>query len=257
MAFGPSITGSNASACAGWPDSGISSLRIASFETKALTTGIALPAPPHLPGLPAPEHPGAERPGIAFFDFDGTLVRGDSLLPFLSLIVGARRARLSLMRAVHGAIQLHAMKRQLGSDIRTSTKAILLRLTLADVPVAEARAAAERLSGWVRWNRPILDALKAHQDAGRRVVVATGALDLYMPALLKDLGVDDLLATGLEEVDGVLTGHMKGGNCVRAMKAQRVSAYLHHHGPFGETWGYGNRPSDVPMLDLLHNKVIV
>ena len=45
--------------------------------------------------------------------------------------------------------------------------------------------------------------------------------------------------------------------CVRAMKAQRVSAYLHHHGPFGETWGYGNRPSDVPMLALLNNKVIV
>ena len=77
------------------------------------------------------------HPGIAFFDFDGTLVRGDSLLPFLSLIVGARRARLSLMRAVHGAIQLHAMKRQLGSDIRTSTKAILLRLTLLPTfPVA-------------------------------------------------------------------------------------------------------------------------
>ena len=87
-----------------------------------------------------PGHPEAGHPGIAFFDFDGTLVRGDSLLPFLSLIVGARRARLSLMRAVHGAIQLHAMKRQLGNDIRTSTKAILLRLTLTDVPVAEARA---------------------------------------------------------------------------------------------------------------------
>jgi len=231
--------------------------RIALPETAILTTGIALPAPPHLEGLPSPGPRSSGHPGVAFFDFDGTLVRGDSLLPFLSLIVGKKRARLSLMRAVHGAIQLHAMKRQLGSDIRTSTKAILLRLTLTDVPVAEARAAAERLSGWVRWNRPILDALKAHQDAGRRVVVATGALDLYMPELLKDLGIDDLLATGLEEVDGVLTGHMKGGNCVRAMKAQRVSAYLHHHGPFGETWGYGNRPSDVPMLDLLHNKVIV
>ena len=117
------------------------------FETNTLTTGIALPAPPHLVGLPAPDVPSPGNPGIAFFDFDGTLVRGDSLLPFLSLIVGARRARLSLMRAVHGAIQLHAMKRQLGNDIRTSTKAILLRQTLTDVPVAEAHAAACS-AGW-------------------------------------------------------------------------------------------------------------
>ena len=124
---------------------------IARFETNTLTTGIALPAPPHLTGLPAPDvpspgHPGASHPGIAFFDFDGTLVRGDSLLPFLSLIVGARRARLSLMRAVHGAIQLHAMKRQLGNDIRTSTKAILLRLTLS--PTFRSRKRARRPSGF-------------------------------------------------------------------------------------------------------------
>ncbi|UEM03179.1 HAD-IB family hydrolase [Skermanella rosea] len=225
-----------------------------------MSTGKILP-PPHPSPSPEPSGSGngarGDRQGIAFFDFDGTLVRGDSLLPFLSQIVGSRRARLSLARAVHGAIQLHATRRQLGDDIRTSTKAILLRQTLAGVPVAEAEAAAERLAGWTRWNRPILDALKAHQDAGRRIVVATGALALYMPVLLRGLGVDDLLATGLEEEDGILTGHMKGGNCVRAMKAQRVSAYLHHHGPFGETWGYGNRPSDVPMLALLNNKVIV
>ncbi|WP_158047516.1 HAD-IB family hydrolase [Skermanella pratensis] len=225
-----------------------------------MSTGKTLPSPHPSPALePTGSGNGVlgDRQGIAFFDFDGTLVRGDSLLPFLSQIVGSRRARLSLARAVHGAIQLHATRRQLGDDIRTSTKAILLRQTLAGVPVAEAAAAAERLAGWTRWNRPVLDALKAHQDAGRRIVVATGALDLYMPVLLRGLGIDDLLATGLEEIDGVLTGHMKGGNCVRAMKAQRVSAYLHHHGPFGETWGYGNRPSDVPMLALLRNKVIV
>ncbi len=200
---------------------------------------------------------GAGRPGIAFFDFDGTLVHGDSLLPFLSLIVGKRRARLSLMRAVHAAIQLHARRRQLGDDIRTSVKAILLRMTLTDVPVTEAAAAAEKLAGWVRWNGMILDALKTHQDAGRQVVVATGALDLYMPVLLREIGIDALLATRLESVNGVLTGHMEGGNCVRALKARRVAAYLDQFGPFAETWGYGNRPSDIPMLELLQNRIIV
>jgi phosphatidylglycerophosphatase C len=195
--------------------------------------------------------------GIAFYDFDGTLVRGDSLLPFLSEVVGWRRARMSLLRATQMAVQMHAGRRQLGADIRTSVKAILLRLTLTGVPLAEAQAAAERMSGWPRWNRRILDTLQRHREAGRRIVVATGALDLYMPVLLRGLDVDHLLATRLEVEDGVLTGHMAGGNCVRAVKAQRVSSLLQEHGPFAETWGYGNRPSDLPMLDLLDNRVVV
>ncbi|MDP9195917.1 MAG: haloacid dehalogenase-like hydrolase, partial [Pseudomonadota bacterium] len=64
-------------------------------------------------------------------------------------------------------------------------------------------------------------------------------------------------ATDLEVVDGILTGRMDGGNCVRQEKARRVRAFLEQHGPFDETWGYGNRPHDIPMLDLLDHRIIV
>jgi phosphatidylglycerophosphatase C len=192
--------------------------------------------------------------GAAFFDFDGTLVRGDSLLPFLSQVVGYRRARLSLVQAIRTGFLLG---RRTGGDIRTAIKEVLLALTLKGVPLTEAQAAAERLADWPRWNVRIRDELNRHRDAGRRIVVATGALAVYMPVLLRGLPVDHLLATELEVEDGVLTGRMAGGNCVRASKAERVARYLAEHGPFGETWGYGNRPSDLAMLDLLHNRTIV
>lgn len=206
---------------------------------------------------PEPATSVASTAGAAFFDFDGTLVRGDSLLPFLSELVGFRRARLSLLRAIHMAVQIHGIRRQLGHDIRTSVKAILLRQTVSGVTLAEARAAAERLAGWPRWNRTVRAELQRHHEAGRRIVVATGALSLYMPVLLRGLPIDDLLSTDLEVRDGVLTGHMEGGNCVRAMKAHRVSAFLREHGPFGTTWGYGNRPSDLPMLKLLDHGTVI
>lgn len=198
--------------------------------------------------------------GAAFFDFDGTLVRGDSLLPFLSQTVGYRRARLSLVQAIRAGFLLRRRdggRGDGGRDVRTTIKEVLLALTLKGVPLAEAQAAAERLAGWPRWNARIRGELDRHRDAGRRIVVATGALAIYMPVLLRGLPVDHLLATELEVEDGVLTGRMAGGNCVRASKAERVARYLAEHGPFAETWGYGNRPSDLAMLDLLHNRTIV
>jgi HAD superfamily hydrolase (TIGR01490 family) len=198
--------------------------------------------------------------GIAFFDFDGTLVKGDSLLPFLAEIAGRRQVRWSLAHALKAAVEHRARRGRVpgaAPDLRTVVKETLIRHTLSGVPVEEARAAASRLAGWPRWNRRVVDQLRRHRDQGRRIVVATGALELYMPSLLAGLGVDDLLATGLEAVDGVLTGRMAGGNCVRLDKARRVAAYLRERGPFGESWGYGNRPSDLPMLSLLIHRTVV
>lgn len=193
--------------------------------------------------------------GIVFFDFDGTLIRGDSLLPFLSQVVGPRRTLWSLARA----LRIAARTNRTEPDRRSLVKAILLQQTLAGVPLAEAGAAAERLARRIRWNRSLVATLHQHKAAGRHVVIATGALDIYVPVLLQrlDVEVDALLATRLEAQDGVLTGRLASGNCVRNEKARQVAAYLRAHGPFGESWGYGNRPSDLPMLSLLDRRIIV
>lgn len=209
------------------------------------------PAPP-LAGTP----PLLPR-GVAFFDFDGTLIHGDSLLMFIGEVIGRRRAALAFVDALRSGLHRHARGRGPGVDLPGSIKTILLRRTLRGVPVPDALAAAERLAHRIRWHAPLVETLKAHRREGRRVVVATGALDIYMPALLRGLEVDDLLATGLEVVDGVLSGRLSTGNCVRLDKAARVSAWIARHGPCGETWGYGNRPSDLPMLALLDRRVVV
>ena len=200
----------------------------------------------------------ALSPGVAFFDFDGTLIHGDSLPLFIGEVIGQRRARLALADAIRSGLHRHIRgRRGPGVDFPGSVKAILLKRTLRGVPVADALAAAERLVHRIRWHRPMLDALKRHAQEGHRVVVATGALDLYMPVLLRGLAIDDLLATGMEARDGVLTGNLSTGNCVRLDKASRVRAWIDRHGPFTRTWGYGNRPSDLPMLSLLDHPTVV
>lgn len=207
---------------------------------------------------PTLDRPAVEQyPGVAFFDFDGTLVHGDTLPMFIAEVIGRRRTRLAFADAIRSAGHRHLRGRGPGVDFRGSIKEILLKRTLRGLPLADAHAAAERMSAKLRWHPPTLQALREHRRAGRRVVVATGALDVYMPFLLREEVVDDLLATGMEVQDGRLTGCLATGNCVRIDKADRVRAWLAANGPAGETWGYGNRPSDLPMLALLDRKVVV
>ena len=196
-------------------------------------------------------------PGVAFFDFDGTLIHGDSLLMFIGEVIGRNRARLAFLDALRSGLHRHARGRGPGVDFPGSVKTILLRRTLRGVAVADALAAAERLVHRIRWHAPLVETLKMHRREGRRVVVATGALDIYMPALLRGLEIDDLLATGMEVEDGALTGRLCTGNCVRLDKAERVRGWIAANGPFGETWGYGNRPSDLPMLSVVDRPSIV
>jgi len=200
---------------------------------------------------------GVTGQGVAFFDFDGTLIRGDSLPLFIAEVVGSHRTRLAFADALRSATHRHLRGRPLGADFRGTVKAIVLKRTLRGVPLAAAEAAAERLVHRLRWHTPMVEALHGHRKAGRTVIVATGALNVYMPALLRHLPVDHLMATEMEVVDGHLTGTIASGNCVRGHKAERVQAWLSQHGPFHRTWGYGNHPSDRPMLALLDEPAVI
>ncbi|MDD3371960.1 MAG: haloacid dehalogenase-like hydrolase, partial [Alphaproteobacteria bacterium] len=68
---------------------------------------------------------------------------------------------------------------------------------------------------------------------------------------------DALICTDIGVENGVITGDMIHGNCVRLKKAERVEAWLAEHGPFDESFGYGNYPHDVPMLNLVKHRIIV
>jgi len=191
--------------------------------------------------------------GIAVFDFDGTLVKGDSLLPFLAAVCGWPRTAFVFSAAV---LRAYTLFREKGAR-RTEIKAYVLRKLLRGRNLSSLAGPMEKMRTWPRWIAPSLAALKEHHAQGRHILIASGGLDLYLPTLLQDTPHDGILCTRMEVVDGILTGEMKSGNCVRAQKAEMLAAYLKEKGSFGESWGYGNAPHDLPMLEHLQHRTIV
>jgi HAD superfamily hydrolase (TIGR01490 family) len=188
--------------------------------------------------------------GVAIFDFDGTLIRSDSLLPFLTRACGFWKTALAFGGAVCLSLAAH--------ERRTRIKALFLRWLLKGADPGKLAAAAERLRAWVVWKEENVAALRAHRAQGHHIVIASGSLDVYLPALLRDLPYDGLICTGMERKDGRLTGAMAPpGNCVRQTKAERVRAYLAEKGPFAESWAYGNPPHDLSMMAFCDHGIIV
>ncbi len=186
---------------------------------------------------------------VAIFDFDNTLVKGDSLWPFLVAVAGWRRCVFALLGAVVFGFAS-------GKDKRTSIKEYLLSHLIAGRRVDDLSRAIEKLKAWPK-KREAFNELVKHHESGHRIVIASGSLNLYMPSLLEGFPYDDLLCTQMEVIDGVITGKMISGNCVRLRKAELVDEYLKLNGPFDDSWGYGNAPHDLPMLDLVKHRVVV
>ncbi len=200
-----------------------------------------------------------EARALAVFDFDDTLIKGDSFWPFLGYVAGWPRVLLAL----GAALVCFALRRGKNAsdpalaDFRTFIKAQLLKRILAGCRVDEFGPALEKLRRWRRWNEPVKKALMERAAEGCAIVVASGGLDIYLPALLADLPPHVLICTKLEIRDGIVTGVMAGGNCVREEKAECVKTWIAEHGPFSTSWGYGNFPHDVPMLQLVERRIIV
>lgn len=192
-----------------------------------------------------------QPPVVAAFDFDGTLTRGDTLLPFLRRLLGWPRLLWVLLGCSPWLI---AYALRLTSNHRA--KARLLQASLAGRTQAAVEHAArafvqhELPQQWRPW---ALRQLVQHQQQGHRCVIVSASTSLYMHLVGASLGVDAVLCTEMEVVDGCYTGRMATANCHGEEKVRRLQAWLAQTldpEATPELQAYGDTPGDKPMLRL-------
>ena len=184
---------------------------------------------------------------VAAFDFDGTMVAGDSLIPFLWRTAGPRRFALAVLR--HG-LRI-ALATGLGVGSRDAAKEAFVRSMLAGLPLAAARRAGEAFARDLepRVDPASLARLRWHRDQGHELVLVSASLEVYLQPLADALGFDTVLATRLR-VDGDerLTGSLDGPNVRAHEKVVRLRRWL--GGDACELWAYGDSAGDRELLAL-------
>ena len=183
------------------------------------------------------------RTVVAAFDLDGTLSKHDTLVPFLRRAVGTGRTARCVVRNLGW---LARAKRD--RALRDAAKEALLVTALAGRPDAELRAIGAAFAPTIGWRDEVLDALRNHQRLGHETVVVSASPTLYVDAVARHLGIDAVVATELEVVDGLLSGRYAGENCRAEEKARRLQSWL--AGREVELHAYGNPPDDDAMLAL-------
>lgn len=182
---------------------------------------------------------------VAAFDFDGTLSKRDSLLPFLASVRGHAKVGVALTRL---SPQLGLMA--LGRGDRDDAKERLVTRLLCGFPADELDAAGVRYADHLatRLRSDVVELLEGHRDAGHELVLISASPTIYLAPLGAQLGFSAVLATRLEVgPDGTLTGRLEGGNCRGPEKVTRLREWLGDREPT-EIWAYGDSAGDDELL---------
>jgi HAD superfamily hydrolase (TIGR01490 family) len=203
--------------------------------------------------------PPSDRPIVAFFDVDNTLMRGASVYyvgreafrrgliswrdiavfgwhQFRFLAVGENRAHLST-----------AKERALGLVGGYSEKA----LTQLAEDIYD-RDFAPKL-----WPETV-ELTREHLDKGHEVWLITATPQLVAQVIADRLGLTGALGTRVQALDGVFTGALDGhvvhGDEKAALALEFASG---RNAVLEDCWAYSDSSNDIPLLSLVGNRVVV
>jgi len=185
---------------------------------------------------------------VVAFDFDGTLTRRDSLLPFLRYAFGMPRFIISLI-IMTPTIVLYLIGR-LRNNVakeRVISRFLAGKSLSAIEPIAQ-KFAQSTLPKLLRKN--MLIRLHEHQRAGHICALVSASLALYLRPWAQDNGFQHVLCTELEtDRLGNLTGKFSGNNCYGPEKARRLTELLEELSA-DQLIAYGDSAGDYEMLTL-------
>jgi len=192
---------------------------------------------------------------MAVFDLDGTLVHGDTLLPFLMSFAWKRRRILPVL-GTPAALALWQCR--LLSDQKA--KETLLRWFCGEVPLDEINAHARWFcQAWVRprLKPPVTERLEYHRAAGHRLILLSASPDLYVREIGNDLGFPEVICTRTGGIDGRCTGRIENFNCKGAEKLRLIQELCVRDGRPQTIFAYGDSRSDLPLLEWVESGFLV
>lgn len=195
---------------------------------------------------------------LALFDLDNTLLSGDSDFEWAQFLIDKN----VLDREVY-----EARNQEFFEAYKAGTLDIHAFLDFQLKPLA--RHPRNQLDEWhaeflQSKIQPLIttkarDLVSSHEDDARVIVTATNSFVTW--PIARELGIENLIATEPEEVDGEFTGRVHGTPAFRDGKVARLNEWLNEHelewDMFEETWFYSDSLNDLPLLEQVTDPVAV
>ena len=186
----------------------------------------------------------------AFFDLDGTLVSGFTVLPFMF-----ERLRERGTEPRQALKQISAL---FGSRFNGEGYDTLLRKSAA-VVCGEAEADFEALGERVFRRHTAADIypesraiVRRHQELGHRVAIVTSATRFQAEPIARELGIDTIFCNHFGVANGQFTGEVDGAVIYGRGKLEAARTFVEEgSASLSDAYFYSDGAEDLPLLDAV------
>jgi len=185
---------------------------------------------------------------LAIFDLDNTLIAGDSDHGWGEFLVANDKV---------DANHYQKMNDQFYADYEAGCLDILAYLEFSLAPLA-ATSMEELAALHLKFMQQIISPLRLpkaealieqHRQAGDRLLVITSTNRFIVEPICQALGIDELLATDPEIIDGRYTGKIVGTPTYQEGKVERLKLWLSENNETLEgSYFYSDSINDLPLL---------
>ena len=194
---------------------------------------------------------------LAIFDLDNTLIAGDSDHGWGEFLVA---------KQIVDADYYQRMNDQFYRDYQNGELDMLAYLQFALKPLADnTPETLQKLHQQFMeeviapiWQPKAEALLQQHRNAGDFLLVITSTNRFIVEPICQQLGVDDLIATEPEKIDGRYTGNIIGVPSYQEGKVTRLNQWLaeNNHSMTGACF-YSDSINDLPLLRVVDRPVAV
>jgi HAD superfamily hydrolase (TIGR01490 family) len=199
----------------------------------------------------------------AFFDVDGTLIKGKPMLDFLRFYLRKRHRKIPIL----GEIKYHIFRAKAGflaliGGSRESQNRLYYKcyknqdkLFVATMSKEWSKKLMNKESFWSN----VVDELNYHKSNGGEIVLVSGSFSACLSMIADKLSLHNILATTLEESNGLYTGNLISEPMIGQGKSHAIRKFLQGRAgvDLSKCFAYGDHVSDMQMLSLVGNPVVI
>lgn len=197
---------------------------------------------------------------LALFDLDNTLLSGDSDFEWAQFLIAQgvldREAYAARNLAFYeqyraGTLDIHAF---LDFQLKPLSRHSRLQLDAWHAQFMQTRI----LPMIGEQARALVD---RHRAGGHTLVIITATNRFVTAPIAREFGIEHLIATEPEQVDGEFTGNAVDIPCFREGKVRRLEAWLTAHGvswqSLARSWFYSDSHNDLFLMERVTDPVAV
>ena len=194
---------------------------------------------------------------LAIFDLDNTLLAGDSDHAWGEFLVDAELVDSDSHRRQNDQFYQDYLNGEL--DIHRYQRFALSAIAGRDPEEVQAWHKAF-MATRIRplYQKKADQLLRDHREKGHTLMIITATNRFVTGPIAEAMGIEHLIATEPEVIDGRYTGEITGVPSFQEGKVQRLKHWLEQHdATLDGAWFYSDSHNDLPLLKLVDNPVAV